>query len=81
MFDDMQVMVVVVLEGGTNDWAAYSMTNWMKRQDPLVNRNHWLLEAPLEEFIQKVADGGEKLTSKQAEQLFPDWAERLHWRD
>jgi len=82
-FDDREIMLIVAKEGGNNDWAAYALSNWMKRRADahLDSFNHWTLKAPLEEFVDKVSDEGDKLYRPQAELVFPDWAKRLSWRD
>ena len=57
---------VLASEGGCDDWAAY-MESTLSR----ANGN-------TEEMIN---DYGHKIYQADAERLFPDWADRLTWRD
>ncbi len=56
---------IVAHEGCANDWAAYAENSYTREHG-----NDWDL----------VLSSGDKLYQSDAARLFPEWADRLHWR-
>ncbi len=66
-YGDTEVVKVVAHEGNAGDWAAYRSSSYT--QDYTDGSD------------EAIHERGTKLKQEQAEQLFPDWARRLKWRD
>lgn len=61
--------LIVAVEGGCDDWAAYEGA--YHADDTAVTFTQNVLD---------ISDGGDKLTYLRARLLFPDWDGRLAWR-
>ena len=60
------VAKVVAVEGGNDDWAAYS-------ENPYTRERGNTTEI--------IASDGHKLKATEATEIFPEWANRLRYRD
>lgn len=69
--ENSQALLIVAIEGGNGDWAAYSMPE---------GKGPWSRNAPMEQFVEVIVQDGNKLTQELAERLFPSWAYYLQWR-
>ena len=70
--ENSQAMLIVAIEGGCGDWAAYSMTE---------TKASWVRDARMEQFVEIISQQGNKLPKALAERLFPSWAAKLQWRE
>lgn len=69
--ENTEVYIIVALEGGI-DWAAY----YLKREE-----HPWRLDTHISTFIEHTASQGTKLSKNAAEKLFPEWKEKMPYRD
>ena len=62
----VEVVKVVAVEGGADDWAAYAENDFTRARDNT------------DEII---ASDGHKLKATEATEIFPEWANRWRFRD
>lgn len=79
MLNDTHMKILVAVEGGADDWAAYEYDEYTSRYVNEKLRQAGLASA-LADIRKIVADSGVKMRREQAAEIFPGWNNRLSWR-